>query len=174
MWLKDAVTTAGQETSEATTASCLQPAAARTLSQARERRQSGRSGSGSGALKITALVMHSAVCCPRQQPRKRLGALSSNMRYFLSSSFSLATSRTVTQPQRRQEDGGRGAAAAFFFFFFSPPDVARIFRFPSAPGRRKAPGTVVGLNKRQNRGGKMNEGGIRGRWGRGGRRRGTT
>lgn len=121
MWLKDAVTTAGQETSEATTASCLQPAAARTLSRARERRQSGGSGSGSGALKITALVMHSAVCCPRQQPRKRLGALSSNTRYFLSSSFSLATSRTVTQPQRRQEDGGRGAAAAFFFFFSFRP-----------------------------------------------------
>lgn len=97
---------------------------------AAERREGSGSGSGSGALKITALVTHSAVCCPRQQPRKRLGALSSNTRYFLSSSFSLATSRTVTQPQRRQEDAGRGAAAAAFFFFFFAPSCCS---YPSIP-----------------------------------------
>lgn len=49
MRLKDAVTTAGQETSEATTASCLQPAATHTLSRARERRQSGGRGAGAEA-----------------------------------------------------------------------------------------------------------------------------
>lgn len=132
--LKDAATTARRETSEAAAATWLQPSA-RTPSP--ERGSSGRAAgteqSRSGALKITAFVTRSPVCCPRQQPRKRLAALSSNTRYFLSSSFSLATSRTVTQPQRRQEDAERGAAMALFFFaplchsYFSIP-----FGFQSA------------------------------------------